>query len=429
MHLVVFFGHLIAVLIRPQDWKDSFFTGYSIVFFTATLTLLVGLLYWFNKKHRVAFHHTWFVVAFLLLVVISNLVNGNVALGIEMFIYYFKACAIYFMVLFLLDDVSKIKKAVLMFVVIIVFIAIQAEYQYRYGVNIAGHTTLAGYSDTRVTWTGMFDGPNGLCLVFIVALAFSLEMVFGPDAFPMKMLGVLFSVILLNGIYLTNSRGGLISLLAMGSVYLFNKLRGSLRSRIFRMALIGICVGLVLIRISPSRMKSIDLEEESAAEHKWIWEQALVEFRQNPVLGVGKGNSRVQTVDGTLIRAHSNILQNASEMGFVGVFIYVGMIYCCFKGLIMVLKLKEREREDQNRKSLSVATCSALAGFCTGTNFITFEVDPLFFYCGLSAVLLRDTLSKGFELGKFLFLRDIFLIFSIGIILVSTLYIVVIFYI
>ncbi|MBN1405135.1 MAG: hypothetical protein JW946_01295, partial [Candidatus Omnitrophica bacterium] len=116
--------------------------------------------------------------------------------------------------------------------------------------------------------------------------------------------------------------------------------------------------------------------------------------------------------------AHNNFVQNSAEMGFVGSFIYVALMYLSFKALYVVQKLKPNniKKDFAILPVLARALLVSIVGFVIVTSFITMELDILFIWIGLCAVVLNIA-QQEIENIRFKFaIKDIVVIFIIIII-------------
>ncbi len=156
-----------------------------------------------------------------------------------------------------------------------------------------------------------------------------------------------FSYILaaLYGVMLTGSRGGFIACvpsLIVICIHLFRKPASAVvTAAIFFAALPGLLA-------NPSVQKNIErigsISESASADgftgRGDRWKAAIEIFKDNPIIGVGAGGYRPATRDygtyaihsetGEPLGAHSSYLQFASELGIVGLGIFLGLLLSIF---------------------------------------------------------------------------------------------------
>ena len=374
--MIGIYAYLIAQFIRPQDFMP-FMLGFPVVDIIVSLTLLFGLMNLMKEKKLIVLPQTYLIILYLFAVVISNVVNNNSDLIAERFIFFLKGAAIFFMFLSVINSKQELKRTLFFIIILTVFLAIQAIYQSKYGINFSGQTLTPGYDEIRVRWVGMWDGPNVLCLLFTIAIPFALEFVFGPYSVLFRMVNLVFTFLLSYGIYLTNSRGGFIAFVATIFFYFLFKIRDKKKGII-----LGLSLGLTLVMfLAPSRMSEIR-GESSAHQRSWIWERGINLFMEKPILGIGKGQFRSEHGE----VAHNNFVENMTDMGLIGLFLFIGIIYLSFKGLYIVYGILMKTKK--NIKMLSLARCLlvSLVAYNVSTFFVTMEHDIMFLWWGLCAV-------------------------------------------
>lgn len=404
MGLFGIFLYLIAAYIRPQDFM-LFMLGFPVVDVIAGATIFIGLLSLMSKKRPVALPQNYLIILFLLAIFLSNIINDHPDAAVEQFIFFLKRAAIFFMLLFIINSSQKLKWIINFIVLLTVFLVIQAVYQSIHGIGLAGQPLMPGYEDIRVTWIGMWNGPNVLCLLFVIALPFTLEFAFGPYSILWRLINLFFTAILSYGVYLTNSRGGFIAFLTIIPLYFWNRFK-----KIYIIIIILILI-LPARYFAPSRMSELSSEEESFHQRSWLWEQGLNMTRENPLFGVGKGQFKQRTYERLI--AHNNFVQNMAEMGLVGLFLYVGIIYLSFKGLFVAQRALVKTKENVDILSIIRAIFISLIGFNIVTFFVNMEMDPLFIWLGLSAAAINIVRHKVNDISLKFSLKDIRNIFLI----------------
>ena len=131
------------------------------------------------------------------------------------------------------------------------------------------------------------------------------------------------SAAMLLAIALTNSRGGLLALLAMviGAVVTFS------RNKPRAMAAALAVAGLLLV-VAPGRMKNFDSKEESANSRFLFWKEGIIQLRAHPITGVGY--LRFPDVNSGFV-AHNSFVHCFAELGLPGFFFFMGTIFYAFK--------------------------------------------------------------------------------------------------
>ncbi len=173
------------------------------------------------------------------------------------------------------------------------------------------------------------------------------------------MIAYLLAPIFLYGIFATASRTGLIALVATPLLALFvPRLGARLGWRILAMYVVGAAAIAVIVLAIPSvgepaleRIKTVSqFQSEDTWSGRWsTWQGALDVTASHPILGVGAGNFSEVAIDySESVQAHSakrgevagwthNIfLSVASQLGLVGLILYLGILFFLFKTAVPI---------------------------------------------------------------------------------------------
>lgn len=384
---------LTAIIIRPQDFVAGL-EGAPLVLILILPSLVFGLARKIISRWSIKLPQNYFLLAFLVMILVSNVMNGQLNNGLDQLLIFSKRAAFYLVCILYLDSMKKIRVVMDFIVVLSVLLAIQGIDQARTGIGWAGQHLPQGYTEIRINWIGDWDGPNVLALLFVIALAFCFEYFLGRTSKARRAFGAVAGAFLLYGIFLTNSRGGYIAMIAMLLFYFRSRFK-------LRYAIpIGILAFLLWQNYAPGRMSGQMQTEASAMERLWIWEQGVVLIRQNLAWGVGKGRFTQYSYEHLL--AHNNYIQTAAEVGLIGFFFWVGMIYFSLKGTYRLQRPPPGE-VIKEEASIGRGLLAAMMGFCAATMFVTMELDVLYLLWGLcgAAVLasrqpsIRDCTRAG----------------------------------
>lgn len=381
------FLYLFNLYIRPQDWVP-FFYGWPVDYLVIIPALLVGYIkYTSNRKKSMPLPQIKLLIAALAIVFLSNAVHGNVGFGIQELIVFMKKSCIFLIVLLLVKSTSNLKNTMFFIVLLSSFIAAQAIFQCFSGnVGFAGQDFYHSGVGVRTKWVGLWDGANVTALLLSVSVPFALEFSFGPYSILYRIVNFICAVCLIWGVYTTNSRGGFLTLIAILCIYPITRLKNK-KNAIILAAVLGI---IGVLYFSPSRMNEMSTDEESAHIRTRLWGAGIEMFKQNPVLGVGKGKFIESPENSRNMMAHSNFIQNLGETGIVGIFVWMSLIYFSVKGLNYGYKLKaEPNTSSDTLKSLARALFVSILGFYICTIFVTMDIDIFYLLLGLCAVTIN----------------------------------------
>lgn len=166
--------------------------------------------------------------------------------------------------------------------------------------------------ETRITYLGIFNDPNDLALTFVFALPMLAYLASETRSLLMRAAWLASIGSVLYGIYLTNSRGGMLALATQFMVYSVRRF-GVLRS------MVPAAVGLGALLALPTRLENLDADEASAAGRLDAWYSGIWMLLRNPVFGVGKGNF----TEHHPLAAHNFLVLAFAELGLFGYFFWI----------------------------------------------------------------------------------------------------------
>jgi O-antigen ligase len=219
--------------------------------------------------------------------------------------------------------------------------------------------------------------------------------------------------ILVYGIYLTDSRGTILALLAIFGIYVWMK-RG-----IFVAGTLGL-IALVALKAMPSRMQELEVGEESAMDRVYSWYEGLQMFQQKPILGVGKG----AYTDIYQLTAHNSFILVLAEMGIVGFAVWLAFMGYCFWMMIKAVTWRPDPgkgpeeygldaagvREWGEDRRVAVTLLLALCGFIVSAFFLSRTyVVTIYLFAGIvvahyACMQSRYRFLPEFKLSKHLLL-------------------------
>jgi len=383
--VLLLFLYLINLYIRPQDWAPLFY-AWPVDYIIIIPALLAGLVMQSAENKKTVKNPQYgLLIALLLIIFASNAVHGNIVFGFDQFIKFSKKACIFIMILLFINSTKKLKTIMFFIVLLSSFIAYQAIAQFiSGGVGFAGQDFYHSGEGLRTAWVGLWNGSNITALLLNVSIPFAIEFAFGPYPFYWRMFNIVLTACLIGGVYTTNSRGGFVTLLAILFIYPIVRLKKK-KSAI----IIGVFLSVALLLfMAPSRLGQFSTDEESAHIRTRLWGNAMDMFKENPILGIGGG--RFIEENGRNMMAHSNFMQTLAEIGSIGIFIWVGLIYFSFKGLYWVYKLKTVPgTNEETFKSLARALLVSMLGFNICTLFITMNIDLFYLLIGLCAAAIN----------------------------------------
>lgn len=396
--------YITVIYLRPQEWVPAVY-GWQLLDILAIVTIFFWIFTGTGSRIKfVKAPHNIFLLGFLGALVASHLSHLYMWGAFNAFIDFTKMVIMFFLIINLVNSTKKFKITIGLLIILTLILAVQGIMQYRTGFGLAGQPLVEG---GRITWIGIFNDPNDLALAFVIVVAILLTFLFGQSAFKLKILTLPILATLLYATYLTNSRGGMLALMAIVFFYFVKRTRRFLSGAIVGMALI-----MVIFSFGPSRLASLSAQEESAYGRIEAWYEGIQMIKSNPIFGVGY---HMFTEDYPRT-AHNSFVLATAETGLIGLFFWIGLIYFSFKSLSLV------QVSDTSLKPYALGLQVGLIGFLAAAFFLsrTYITLPYIIFA-LSAALLNIARQKDGKLeNRFVFqdIRNIGLL-SVGILVLT----------
>jgi O-antigen ligase len=300
---LMFAAYLALVIIRPHEYVPAF-VGLDIL----PVALAATFVFWLFKPQKsfAAPQHV-LVACFVAAAILSRGAMywfGGALLAFEQLV----PSLIFFVVCVTLAEEPRELERVLQVLCLstLVLVAHGVDQILSGGVGWTGQGLDSRSGTGRIQYIGLFADPNDLGMLFVLCIPLCLY--FGRKG------GVIAKVFwwagaafLGYGVYLTNSRGALLSLIAL--ITIWSALRIGKMTTGVAFAL------LVPMVVAATRLTGgIDTQEESIAGRLDAWYTALQLWEQRPLFGIGYG----LFTDHNALTAHNSWLLVLAETGFVG---------------------------------------------------------------------------------------------------------------
>lgn len=367
--------YVALVYLRPHEYVESLHEVPIIV-----STLLLAFVVWLTQplKDFSASHHR-LMPALLAVMSLSVAFNGWMG-GAVYAAYEFGSV----LILFIMTATSRFGPPTFRTVFFVIgsvttVLAIHGIDQSINGVGWSGATMIEG----RIRYIGVLNDPNDLALAFLASLPMTLY--WGrTGSFVSKMLALGAAGVQLFGIYLTNSRGAMVAMGAMLSVYSVRRF-GPGRS----LAVLPVLIGLAFA-LAPSRVLEISSEEESAAGRVEAWYQGFLMLATHPLFGVGKNNFG----DHHIRTAHNSVVLVFAELGLVGYFFWLALLVVTVLMLREVIRLRPADAQGEPRadidayRQVAIMLGYSLGGFMVAAMFLSRSYNFLLYFLQALIVVL-----------------------------------------
>ena len=373
MALLGLFAYFFCLYIRPQDWVAAVY-NWPIDYIVFGFVLLFGLMTKADKVGSVVkMPHFRIMAVWVTIVFLSNLIKGNWDATTENLYRYFRFLIIFFSFALVIDSFRMLKWFLLFMIALTFALALQGIYQYHHGYGWAGQPL--GWLG-RITWVGLWDGMNVLCLLYVISIPLIWQFLFGPWGKFWKIVMLAVTPYILYAIYLTNSRGGFMALM----IVVFLNFRRRLAS--FSGVILGVLLFAAFITFKPSRFGDFNDSDDSAAYRIQMWQEAFEMVRYNPVMGIGKGQFINYT---NKLIAHNSFLETMGETGMVGLLAWLSLLYISVRTLVQA----KAALTDPQQLSLAEALLISILGYIATMTFVTCEFELMYVILALSMVVVR----------------------------------------
>lgn len=284
----------------------------------------------------------------------------------------------------LIDTVSKLDLALWSYILGATYIAMEAK---RVGRNSQG----------RVEGIGTVDMPeaNGTAASIAPTLIILIFYLWQGTSKYIKLAALICAAIIANGVVLINSRGSFVGIVIGSTFFLLHMLFSKVqlgRQRLIAVLIILSGLGGVLYVTDDlfwSRMQTIASDDErSSGSHRTHMWMSAIDLASDHPLGVGANGFQAlsqEYVDSELFfggqtskSVHSSWFQLLSEIGWLGLFVYLCLLGSCFT---LFRKVKKHLKEGKAYFYYQViALEGALLTYMGAASFIDIARSEIFFW-------------------------------------------------
>ena len=362
--------YLVVVYLRPAEWIP-FFHGWQLGDVTLIGGTVLALFHaGLTRKGLVNVPHTGMLMALVAAVALSHLVHTYVGGMIGALTAFATIAVTYFLMINTVTSETRFRIVLWTVLALTALLAWQGVYQFQHLHGWAGQGMA---SNRRIRWISIFNDPNDLALAFVimvpVLVAILLKRGFiGLKIVPLGLLGLV-----LYAIFLTNSRGGMLGLMAAITFFFVKRSRWVVPGMT-----VGGCLAALVFTFGPSRLGLLSATDESAYGRLDAWYYGFQLLKSSPLFGAGFN----MFTEDYPITAHNSFMLAASELGLVGLVAWVGLLYTAFKGLSLV------QRHVARLAPYAYGLQAGLVGFGATAFFLSRTYNDLvYLLCGLSASL------------------------------------------
>jgi O-antigen ligase len=296
------------------------------------------------------------------------------------FDYFGKSLVVFLLIASVVDTPRRLKILIGSMAAWGTVAAVYAIDQYRTGALDPTGQRIEGFNSP------LASNPNDLALTLNILLGLALGLLPIVRQRSRRMLLLAVMAVTVAGIVASFSRGGFITLFAVGLWWAIRTARTRGIQAVAAVALVGV----VLLAAAPStyvgRLTTIfDSESDETGSWSERWElmgTALGYIAERPLFGVGLGNSRHVTVarGGLNRETHNAYLKAGAELGVGGMIVYTLFVASAFTAARAVRRRFARHPAGAEVASLAGGIELAVAAFAIGAFFSPVPYHFYFFY-------------------------------------------------
>ena len=324
----------------------------------------------------------------LLFVVITPLYRGYTDLFAEYAPEFAKMVLYYLVLTVIIRDARHLRWFVLFMagcIAIVALIPVLAHHGYVQFESVKAIMDVKTDAQTgkmvhfdRMQGVGIFADPNDLAQILGVGIILCLYATQITRSWLFRGLWALPALVMLYGIYLSQSRGGLMGF-GVGMMVLFVTRYG------WKKSIILIAVALPAIMVFSGRQTSISTEEGSAQSRVQLWADSIEAVKTSPLMGVGAGAMGEFYMTQV---AHNTYLHMLGELGLIGGTAFMGAYWMATWGLVR-LKPSRGLVIDPDLRTMRPFLGAAIATYAMGMMSLSRGYAlPTYTLLGLTTVFL-----------------------------------------
>ena len=382
--------YTISVLVRPHEFSIETADYQFIRFFAiASLVFLLITLRPIRFPPQLAM-----LILLLPLIMLSAFFNGWGTGGFEQSQRLLVSSIIPFFLFCNLVATPKRQRILMLICIISALVMVanghiqQASFDGTFGIGIGGSTTVAD-DEMRITYLGFFNDPNDVGMFLVMNIPF-VAYFYSRSQFYTKIMMACAGIALVYGIYMTGSRGTLLSAIGVAAAYFIIR-RASTMLIIF-LAVFAPFAGTLITSFG-----GLGAGDGSVEGRLDAWYAGIGMLLGNPIFGVGMGNF----VEEHIRVAHNSYIHVAAELGVLGYSLWGGVLTLNMLAsyrLVRQTAASNRDNTDTDSSNLleeelllNRALFFSMIGFMIAAFFLSRNyVLTMFIFLGMqTATLLR----------------------------------------
>jgi putative inorganic carbon (HCO3(-)) transporter len=385
--------YLVLTLIRPWELMP-WLAEYRLAFWVGNIGLLVSVISFLFRGRFTLFRtpELYTLLTFVCVLVLSPALAqgwiGGVIEAFNIFMTPFLGCMLIFLNV---DSLRKLKITAGVITVCAIVLVIQGVISYHFGWKpelFIMAQTIEQFDDAgerlwfgRMRALGFLNDPNDLAQALLTIMPWMWPL-WNPERKARNLILIILpTALLLYGVLLTRSRGGVVTVLVIITLRMRERLK-SFRNLIPVTA--AICLGALMVAAGATGGRDISADDDSAEGRIDAWRAGLEMLQSHPITGVGFNaytdyHERV---------AHNSFVHCFAELGLMGYFCWLALLLMIHSRLSALSRVNT-DTPDGDTVSRWATSCRfSFYGFLTSAFFLSRTYAPmLYMLIGVSMAL------------------------------------------
>lgn len=388
-HTLTFIGLIIFTILlfyRPQDISPSleWLNAAAFPVAVATLAVFIPTQFYLENRPTIWTKEIKLFLAFIALALLTIPISKNPSVSFEGVKDGLSRIVLIFI---LFVNALRDQKRWNVLTILLIGVGIMLSYQ-TIGLYQKGVFNTEGYRVS--TGVGMLGNPNEMSLFLALIIPLALSLGFASKSSLLKVFSLIVSGFLGVAVLLTQSRTGFLGM-AVVAIIMIWKLGKKDRFKVF---FIGAIFGISILLFAPGnygkRVLSIfdsSLDPAgSSVERGDLLKRSIIVSIRNP-WGVGFGNS--PSFGYRNLETHNSYTQVSSELGILGLSIYLAMLITPLVGLNKIEKLTYNNDSTWKPHVLAIGLQASIGGYMVTSFFASVAYQWYIYYVIILAIGLR----------------------------------------
>jgi O-antigen ligase len=388
-----------TLFIRPAEIFPSVYGWpiYECLILTCLAVSLPGVLRQLSPQSLTDNPITACVIGLWAAVVMSHLAHFNIYDARMSGFMFFKLVVYYLLLVANVDSEQRVKGFLRLLMLLIAASAVLALLSAHHIYELPGVEFFAQRQEDQATGdvtviprlqsSGIFNDPNDFAMILVTGVVIACSFVGDRSASIFRVLGLGLVGLFCYAIYSTQSRGGLLALLAaLGTLACH---RWGWR----RTVLIAAVFVPVLFVAVKGRMTQVDdaMDEGTGQSRIQLWAEGIALFKQQPLFGIGQGTYAEEV--GQV--AHNSFVHAFTEMGVFGGSLFLGAFGAAFAILYRSNRDEALADDDGEWKRLFPYVLAMLIGFAASMFSLSRNYSvPVYLALGLATAFQQMIAGK-----------------------------------